>query len=631
MRLPLLCCGALVAANSYAEPASQVLAYNSNVGEEVVVTATRSAQAVKDTLVSTTLVTRADIERSQARDLNQLLRTIPGVNIRRNGGRGSATAISLRGGDSSGTLVLIDGIKAGSATLGQVSLEQLSVDQIERIEIIRGPKSSLYGGSAMNGVVQIFTRKAREQDTVEYTLSLADDHTKEGIISASAVGETHSFIITASHVAADGFDARYDDDEVSGLPQYDQDSDGYRQSHLAFNLDQTINEYLSANVLLNRGEGETEYDNLENPAWVTDAGETLPYSTFETTTYVAGIKLKYKNYSGKLSYSVYEDLSEQKNDAPNRLNDTFIETYRSVGQWENSFEIGSLMTFNFGADYQQEVVDSTSGYTTDERENFAGYSALLLDLGMLSLSGGLRHDENSQFGGKWTGDAAVGLEVSEGVTLSLNYGTAFKAPSFNDLYWPATAFSAGNPSLAPELTETYEVGFDVYQDWGFTSLHVYKSFVDNLIEWASADGFFWQPSNVSSTKLNGVEFQYGATLMGTEVAVGLAYERAIDEASGEDLRRRPRRTASLSLDRSFGPISAGATFYAQGQHYDSVLGVREVIPGYGQLDLRAAWQVNDSVRLRAKMDNLFNKNIVETHGYNTEGRFLMLAVDVVTH
>ena len=628
MRLPLLCCGALVAANSYAEPASQVLAYSAHAPEEMIVTASRSQQALKNTLASTTLISRQDIERSQARDMQQLLRSIPGVTIRRNGGPGGATNLSMRGGDASGTLILVDGIKVGSATLGETALEQLSVDQIERIEIIRGPKSSLYGSSAMNGVVQIFTRRAHDTSKAQFTVAAGDDGTQEGTSSASAVGGSTRFNITGTYVTANGFDARYDDDAVSGLYEYDKDEDSYDKKSVAINLEQALGEVFSVSLIANQAEGENEYDIKENPAWVADPGLTLPYSNFETSTYVAALNMVFQSFSSKFSYGIYEDRAEQKDSAPNRFTDTFIETERTVGQWENSVKLHSTVTLNFGTDYEVEEVDSTGGYSVDNRDNLAGYTNLLIGLGAVSFSGGVRHENNDQFGSKWTGDTSLGLEVADGATLSVSYGTAFKAPTFNDLYWPTTLFAGGNEFLQPELTETYEIGFDVYQDWGFTSLHVYKSFVDNLIEWATADGFFWQPSNVSSTKHNGVEFQYGTTVMNTDVAIGLTYEKALDESTDEDLQRRPRRTASITLDRSYGDVSVGTTLYGQGQHYDDSLGGRQVVPGFVQVDIRAAWQINDNVRLRARIDNLFDYDIVETFGYNTSGIFPMVGLDV---
>jgi vitamin B12 transporter len=620
----IACLGLAGASTALAQDNLQLAeAYIPGMGEEVVVTATRSPQALKDTLASTTVITREQIEKSQARDLYQLLRSVPGVYMRRNGGRGSSTGISLRGGNSSGTLVLVDGVNIESASLGEVALEQLSVDQIERIEIIRGPKSSLYGSSAMNGVVQIFTRKGGEQPGMQLSMGAGSNNTRDGAASFSGATDTTRYNLTASHVTSDGFDVRYEDDDASGIDAYDLDDDAYRRSSLSLGVDQQLGELFSANLILNRNEGESEYD--LSPGF----GQSLPYGSFDSLLTATGLTFDNGTLMSKLQYSMFKDRSEQEDDVQPGIEYSLIETRRNVGQWENSLTALDWLTLNFGMDYTHEELHSTNDYTQTRRDNFGGYINSRTDVGQASWALGFRHDNNEQFGSKWTGDTALGYELADGVQASISYGTAYKAPSFNDLYWPSSPWSSGNPDLVPEETETYEVGIDAYRDWGMASFHVYKSYVENLIDWAEASQYFWTPSNVDDVKIRGAELQYGTRWMDVDWKASFTYEKVTDEALGQILDRHPRQQVALDMDKQLGAFAVGATLYAQSEQYDGLddNGDRAVASGYGQLDLRAAYTFSEEIKLRLRVDNLLDNDNEELIGYNNEGRFVMFFVD----
>ena len=589
-------------------------AYQPDMGKEVVVTATRGSQALEKTLASTTVITRNQIETSQASDLYQLLRGVAGVDVRRTGGRGAATGLSLRGGPVDGTLVLVDGMNIESASLGQVSLEQLSINQIERIEIIRGPRSSLYGSSAMNGVVQIFTRKGAGEQGVKLSLGAGSDHTRDATASFNGGSETTRFNVTASHVAADGFDARYDEDNESGNRAWDRDDDSYRRSALSLGLDQQLGNNFSADLLLNRTEGKGEYDNM--PGF----GQSLPYTLYDTLLTAAGLAFDNDLLHSRIQYAFYKDRNENNDDLL-PASYSLIETRRNTGQWENSLSALDWLTLNFGMDYTHEEMKSTNDYSELRRDNFGGYVNGQARWGAASMTLGFRHDDNEQFGSKWTGDTALGYELAEGVQASLSYGTAFKAPSFNDLYWPASTWASGNPDLLPEESETYEIGIDAYRDWGMASFHVYKTWVDNLINWAYVPPLLL-PSNVDQAKLRGAEVQFGTRWIGVDWKTSYFYEKATD-ADGEILNRRPRQKFALDMDKALGAWSVGATLSGRSHQHDGI----ERLGGYGQLDLRAAWALNKEVKLRVRMDNLLDKGYEEARGFNTEGRFVMFFVD----
>jgi len=610
-----------------AEEALQLAAYSPEMADEIVVTASRSPMAVKDALASTTVITREQLEASQARDLYQVLRSLAGVQINRNGGRGSATSVSLRGLNSSGTLVLVDGINIESATLGQASLEQLSLDQIERIEVLRGPKSSLYGSSAMGGVVQIFTRNGSKQQGVTYSVGGGSNNTVDAAVSASGKTESSRFNISASHVVSDGIDVQSQDDAVAGAAA--KDEDGFHRSALSLNLEQDFTDTLSATAILSKNLGESEIDSYS----ASDAGDH-PYSEYDTTLYSLALNYDTDSYSSKLKYGKLIDSSETWSDNVDPAADyDLIETQRQQGTWENTFRMNRHLSWNFGMDYTHEEVVSTNAYTQTRRDNFAGYLNMQSHTGIVSTALGVRHDDNEQFGSYLTGDAGLGVDVTDNTVVSLNLGTAFKAPSFNDLYWPQSAFSGGNPGLQPEEVKSAELGVETYQDNYMGSFRVYRSEVDNMIDWAPTASGKWIPQNVSAVDIEGAEVQAGTEWMDMNLSATFTYETVKNSETDAELIRKPRRKLSVSADKQMGAYGIGMTLYAQSQHYEDVYNPaifdteRKVVGGYGDVALRASWAATDELKLRARVDNLFDNDYVEIYGYNIEGRVAMLYLD----
>ncbi len=618
--------GAGMVPSALAQEALQLASYTPEMGKEIVVTASRSAQQVQDTLASTTVITREQIDQSQARDLYQVLRTVPGVHLKRNGGRGNATSLSMRGGHSSGTLILVDGINVESATLGEVALEQIPLDQIDRIEVIRGPKSSLYGSSAMNGVIQIFTRKSAPKSGVTYSAGVGSDNTRDGVVSASGLSETSRYNATLSYVESDGFDSMYLDDTRSSSDRYNLDDDAYRRSAASFNGEQKFSDYLKANVAVSRAQGQADYDNR----YLVDG---LPHTEFETSLASTALTLDLDSFVSKLQYGLAKDSTENFNDMPDY---TLFETRRNVGSWENSVIPLDWLTVNFGMDYTHEEVVGTMAYSQTRRDDFGGYANTRFDIDSWSWSLGMRHDDNEQFGSKWTGDTALGWEFTSGTTAIISYGQAYKAPSFNDLYWPFADYSfppfyyyseSGNSNLVPEESETYEAGIDSYQDWGMASAHVYKTHVDNLIEWNGDENGHWEPTNLNSVTIRGTELQYGTEWIGIHWQTSFTYEKVTNNDTGAELDLRPRRRVALDVDRTLGLFAVGATLSGQSQQYDALDGERVVLGGYGQLDLRASWQVLPSLKLRTRIDNALDKDHEPAVGFNNESRFVMFFVD----
>lgn len=603
--------GAVLAAiclSAVADDASQLLAYSPAVADEVVVTASRAPVPLKDTLASTTVITEQEIQQSQARNVLQLLRKLPGVQVRRNGGRGASSTLSLRGMGSSGTLVLVDGVRIESGTSGSVDIQQIPVDQIDRIEVVRGPRSSLYGSAAMGGVIQIFTRSGKE-DGVRYRAGYGSDNTRELGVTASGSTETSQYSLTATHVEADGYDNWSVDDGSSGQDWIDYDDDGYRKTVVSFNGVTQLSNELSAFASFVRTETQSDWDGYSG----------YPSTEGKLTVTTAGVEWQQDQLRSKLRLGRFNEELESS-DRLNVFNEGWGDVIRDEASWENSVQLDDHNRLSFGADYRVEDAHYeviSASYDRSNRDLTSGYVNLSSEFGPLTLEGGLRHDDDEVFGSELTGDGGIAYAITEATKLSLTYGEAFKAPSNNDLYYPGY----GNPDLRPETSRTIEAGLDSYLQQWLVSFHVYRTRADDLIAY-NPDIF--GPENINESEIKGAELQLGARVGTLDVGFSFTYQQPKNTITDEPLALVPRRAAALDLDQELGQWSWGLTLYGQGGQYDTSA---EPMPGYGLLALRGAYRLNKQWTFRARLDNALDQDYVEVPGYNSEDRFLMVLVD----
>jgi len=609
MKLRLFVAGfGVVVSHSYAEENLQMAAYTPMMGDEVVVTASRAPVALKDTLASTTVITEEDIQRTQARNLYQVLKTVPGVNVRRRGGRGANSSVSLRGMGASGTLVLVDGVRIESGTSGDVDIQQIPVDQIERIEIVRGPKSSLYGSAALGGVIQIFTRSGKK-DGVRYSAGYGSDNTREGSVTATGSTDSSTYSLSLSHVESDGFDNQYSDDHYMGLDWIDYDDDGYRKSNLSYKGVASFSDQIDGFVSLVRNESALDWDGYYG----------YPSTESDSLLATVGAELNLDHLISKLQYGRFNE--EYISDDPfNVYNYGHGKVIRDQASWENTYQVDDSNRVSFGVDYDVEDASYDLGYADydrTDRDRFSGYLNASSTLGVFTLEGGVRHDDDEVFGSELTGDGGVAFRFSEDTKMSLTYGEAFKAPSNNDLYYPGY----GNPNLKPENSRTVELGVDTFFDSAMASFHVYHTKADDLIAFNPA---IYGPENINQVSIKGAEFQYGTRLLDLDIGVALTYQRPINELTNNDLQLTPRQVGSLEVDKSTDKWSLGFSWYVQGKQYDNA---GERLPGYGLLALRGSFDVTDEWTIRTRIDNLLDKDYIEITNYNSEGLFAMFYVD----
>lgn len=573
----------------------------------MLVTATRTPQTMDETLASVSLLTSEQIRLLQPQDLFDLLSHLPGVDLIRNGGQGSTTSLYLRGTSHGQTLILVDGVRISSATLGATSIQYLDPEQIDRIEVVRGPRSSLYGSEAIGGVIQIFTKRGAADARPMVKIGYGSDNSRETLVGISGQKGTTRYNFSANYSGTDGIDSRIYDANT------DADEDAYRNTTVTGSLDHSWDNDISAGIHFYQSEGEHEYD-----AGPFGAPGAQPYSDYRIESLSTSFAMPVmQHWNSSVTVGISKDESDDSDD---NLADNFsFHTKRESVVWQNDLEIGQDQLLTLGVDYQDDKVSSSTSYAVNDRDNkayFAQYQSS--PTRRIDLMAGFRVDDNEQFGTHNTYHAALGIDLTDRHRLIISHGTGFKAPSFNDLYWPASPWSAGNPDLDPEESSNVEVELRGDYSWGNWSLSLFENRIDDLINWAETAPFFWQPSNVDEAKIKGAEAVFQTSLAGARVMAAANWLDPRDRTTDNLLARRAQRSFTLDIDKDFGPLAWGGTLRTQSARYDDVANNRR-LGGYATLDIRLTYAISEQLQAQLKLENVLDKDYQLSADYNTQG------------
>lgn len=586
---------------------------------ETLISANRDVQQRDASSTASTVFTRADIERLQPASVSDLLRRVPGVQVTDNGA-GSLASLYIRGTKSAQSLVLVDGMRIASASSGDSNLQFLNVDQIERVEVLRGPRSAVYGADAIGGVVQIFTRRSAGEGLQPFVrMSYGSNDSWRRSAGLSGGDQQTRFSLAGSLDESDGIDRTdisYDSD---------QDHDAYRNKAFSLSLSHSFSEQLEAGVNVLDQRGRTEFDN--------------PFGRFDMTTFESVGQEPYSDFTLS-SVSSYLDAqindlwssrlevghSENREESLDKLSDErgVFNTYRDSVNWLNTLALSDSHSLLLGGEWYEDQLNSNTAFAEQQRWNQAAFVQHRYESEHFSTELGVRHDKNEQFGSENTWSGALTLPLNAANDLVLSYSEGFRAPTFNDLYYP----DYSNPDLKPEHSKSYELQWrSQLAERTRLEASLYRTDIEDAI--ASDQDFI--PQNIAEARIHGFEANLQQELFGWQGQLGIAFVDPRDRDSGHTLNRRARRTLSLDLDRAFGAFAVGATWQLASSSYDDPDNQHE-LGGYGLLGLRGSWQATGELKLEAKIDNLLDKDYQralyehegERYGYRQEGRTALL-------
>ncbi|MDZ7803018.1 TonB-dependent receptor domain-containing protein [Thiohalophilus sp.] len=574
------------------------------------VTATRTAQTADESQASVTVIDRKQIDSSPAQSVDELLRTVPGIDITRNGGYGKNTSVFMRGTESDHVLVLIDGVRAASATLGSFAWANFSLDNIERIEVVRGPRAALYGSDAIGGVIQIFTREA-ERTSLKIT---GGSHRTREASFTTAGGEEWRYSLEAGRSITDSIPTN----------QSLTENHGFTNSHAGLTLQGNLSEANRLDLRINHNEGKNELDPSTGDSRYTN--QTVSSKLTHTSN---------PNWMQQFLLGYTLDRSESFSPTI----PSTITTKRYSAGWQNDLDWSEGLT-SVGVDFWQDnATKDDSGIIDESIDNKALFIQHQTNpTGFGELTASARFDDHSDAGTNETWSLGWSKKVGN-LRYLASYGTAFKAPSINDLYWPnststflgTTYISEGNPDLEPEESDTLELGLrHQLTSASRYEVSIYQTNLDNLIDWQTiqtgANEFTTTPSNIENATIHGLELIAATRLANWELSGSFTLLSAKNDATAVQLDNRPREKIKLQALWNKNDKKLTMELLGAGARNDRDGSVE--LDGYHVFNLNYQWDYAKQATGRIRFENLFDEEYVLSSSfsgdYNTIGRSMFI-------
>ncbi len=572
---------------------------------DVFVTATRTPIPKNNVIADTTTITEEEIKLAGSSSLSELLQRQPGIEISNNGGSGKVSTLLLRGTSSTHSVVLLDGMRIDSVTTGFTAIENIPLSQIERIEIVRGPSSSLYGQDAIGGVIQIFTKQGLNgfKPNLSYGYGKYDTSILQGGVRGG--DDKTTYTINLSTQNSKGFSA-FEPNPNSSANIFNIDDDSYSNRSASASLTHKINEKFNINFQYFLSQGKNKYDNRYANWYPTiDWKNTQDQESF-SGTFNAQLNHLWKS-SLKLGRSVDDYVEKQRYISGNyRELDNVYKTTQDQITWQNDIllPLGSLVLLYEKLD--QKINVTATSYSKKDRQNDAYMIGYNLNFNQHNYQVNLRKDFNSVYNDTSTGNIGYSYEVSPNWSFATSIGSAFRSPTFNYLY----AGSSANPDLQPEKSKNFEASLRYKYDSDSFSLVTFKNKITDFIVSDSTTGY--KPYNINTAEIFGATLSSAHFIDHFQIRTSFTLQSPSNESTGKDLPRRSNFYGNLGLNYYVRDWNLGFEATGSGSRYNDAENLYK-IPGYIKTNLFAEYQINQDFKMNARIDNVLDKNF--TYAY----------------
>ncbi|MEM9100896.1 MAG: TonB-dependent receptor [Pseudomonadota bacterium] len=578
-----------------------------NNAEVIEVTSSRVLQSQSEALAAIDVFEREEIEKIQPRSLAELLQRVAGVTKITQGTEAHNTDLFFRGSNSDHVLILIDGMRVGSATVGVKSTSSLSVDQIERVEVVRGPRASLWGSDAIGGVIQIFTRQFRQQEG--YVKAGLGSNAYWGVSGGFGIGDKEGISVTFSSESSDGFDVIRPD--LSNPFAVDQpDDDGYERQSFTFHGQKYLSDIWRSQLSGQWDQGNVEFDSGFG------GDETDYRNGFVHWTNQIDMGVSRLEFSAGFSQDRDEDNADEI--VPGSSTSLF-KTDRTQLNLVNHFSIQSHVDVSVGVDWYLESIETRDQYSETEREVSALFGIMQYQRQQLQIEASLRYDDVEGIDEEFTYHASLGFFTTKNMLMTLSHARGFKAPTFNDLYFPEAFGSMGNPDLVSEIADNSEFLIRYLHPFFELESSVYFTEYDNLITWSSnPDTGVFQPINIDKAEVFGTDLTLRLASYELTHELTLSHQDAKDKNSDQQLIRRPYFTAFYNVSMNWEEVWYGALEF---EHHGRQSDVGDItISARNLMNAIASYEGFQDWLLSIKINNLFDKDYFVIDQYPGAGR-----------
>lgn len=590
---------------------------------EMVVTATRTEESVEKIPSSVTIITSEEIERKQAVTVLEVLRGVPALDVVQQGGAGKSTSVFVRGGNSGHTLVLIDGVQVNSPSSGSYNFANLMTENIERIEVVRGPHSTLYGSDAVAGVINIITKRGKGKPRFSISAEKGTYNSKKGSLSVRGGSDRFDYSLALSKFESGGFSAA---SEKNG----NTEKDGYENKTIAARLGYKLNGNILLDFTFRKFDADSDIDSGSSGIGVDD-----PNYRQETaeTTFSANIQhIVNAKWDHAVTLSVTDEKIEMIEPDPDPWNyyNSKIETETTTVGWQhNLYLLEESHTLTLGLEHEKAEAENVSAAVNHSVSNDALYlqDQIALADEKLNLVAGVRYDDHEKFGDETTYRAAASyLADSTKTTFRASYAKAFKAPTINDLYYSNPAIGRGNPNLNPEESKGLDVGVKqkLMENRIVLSATYFRNDFENLITWVEYAPWLYEPRNLAKARTDGWELGLDLSPI-DNLKIISSYTRTDtrDEQNNRELIRRPKKKGNISINWDIAKVNINLTANYVGKrvnNYDFLTGAPVILESYTKADIAASYRIMKNINLFGRVENFNNREYEEVKDYGTAGR-----------